>query len=317
MRSEARGDVRIDHVAFVLNPCSGGGGGDRIYLAVANELRRHGVQIAVFETTLEGGARPAAEAALRAGFTEIWTIGGDGTIQEVLEPIIDAGAVLGPLPGGTGNRLVEVVGRHHDDPVAQARWMMHRPAGWMDVGRCNGRYFTVRVGVGFEAVVAGKTEDDKSGLGNFAYVLATLRAARQVQSWNVRLTSADEVVYEGPMVAGMFANVPVRVVLRVPALEAADPVDGNLHAIIVPERPGIEALWRWLTGLGPEPAGDEVLEHGACAYRMSVDGGAALHIDGEAAGVPEEIDVHCVPGGLRVRGLDLSTAAAAPETELG
>lgn len=313
MTPEQQQSILIDHVAIILNPSSGGGGGDRIYLAVANELRRHGVQIALFETTRDGGAEPAVQAALRAGFTEIWTIGGDGTIQEVLEPIIDAGAVLGPIPGGTGNRLVEVVGRHCDDPVAQARWMMRQPVGRMDVGLCNGRYFTVRVGIGFEAVVAEETEDDKSGLGNFAYVLATLRAARQIDTWDVRLTAGERLVYEGPMVAAMFANVPVRVVLRVPALEAADPVDGDLHAIIVPERPGIEALWRWLTGIGEEPVGDEVLEHGAPSYHMSIDGGAHLHIDGEGAGTPEEIEVSCVPGGLRIRGLELSTDPAASD----
>lgn len=307
MTTEDRHEVTVDHVAIVLNPSSGGGGGDRLYLAVANELRRHGVQIAAFETTRAGGAEPAVQAALRAGFTEIWTIGGDGTIQEVLGAVIEAGAVLGPIPGGTGNRLVEVVGRHCDDPVAQARWMMRQPVRCMDVGICNGRYFTVRAGIGFEAVVAEETEDDKSGLGNFAYVLATLRAARQFHSWQVRLTAGDELVYEGPMVAAMFANVPVRVVLRVPALEAADPADGDLHAIIVPERPGIEALWRWLTGIGEEPAGDQVLEHGAPTYHMSIEGGAHLHIDGEAAGTPEQIEVSCVPGGLRVRGLDFST----------
>lgn len=306
MASAERRAIKIDHVAFILNPTSGGGGGDRIYLAVARELRRHGVQVAVFETTRDGGARPAVEAALRAGFTEIWTIGGDGTIQEALGPIIASGAVLGPIPGGTGNRLVEVIGRHHDDPVAQARWMMGQPTARMDVGTCNGRYFTVRVGVGFEAVVAGETEDDKSGLGNFAYVLATLRAARQIDTWQVRLTIGEALAYEGPMVAGMFANMPVRLGLRVPALEAADPVDGRLHAIIVPERPGLEVRWRWLTGLGPEPPGNEVLEHSASAYHLSVEGGAALHIDGEVFGAPEEIDVSCVPGGLRVRGLDLS-----------
>ncbi len=305
-------DIQIDHVAFIINPSSGGGGGGRIYLAVAHELRRHGVQIAAFETTRRRGAKPAVEAALRAGFSEIWVIGGDGTTQEAVGPIIEAEAVLGPLPGGTGNRLVEVVGRHCDNAVAQARWMMRQPVHRMDVGMCNGRYFTVRAGIGFEAVVAGETEDDKSGLGNFAYVLATLRAARQIDTWNVRLTSADEVVYEGPMVAGMFANMPVRVVLRVPALESADPTDGNLHAIIVPERPGIEALWRWLTGMGPEPVGDEVIEHCSPSYRMEIEGGAHVHIDGESAGTPESLEASCVASGLRVRGLDLSADLTAP-----
>jgi len=316
MSFEDRRQVKIDHVAFVLNPHSGGGGGDRVYLAVANELRRHGVQIAAFETTPAGGARPAVDAALRAGFTEIWTIGGDGTIQEVLEPIIEAGAVLGPIPGGTSNRLVEVIGVAPSDPVAQARWMMRQPVERMDVGRCEGLYFTVRVGIGFEAVVAGETEDGKSGLGNFAYVLAALRAARQIHTWQVRLVADGDLLYEGPMVAGMFANVPVRVALHVPALEVADPNDGALHAIVVPERPGIEALWRWLTGLGPEPAADEVLEYGSPAFRMTIEGGAHLHIDGEAAGAPEEVFAECVPGGLRVRGLHLSTDPFASDPGL-
>jgi diacylglycerol kinase family enzyme len=193
--------------------------------------------------------------------------------------------------------------------------MIHQQARRIDVGDCGGQLFTVRLGVGFEAVAAEEVEDDKSGLGNFAYVLATLRAARQIHTWDVRLSRGDDVMYEGPMVAAMFANVPVRVVLRVPALEAADPVDGNLHAIIVPERPGIEALWRWLTGLGPEPVGDEVLEYSGASFQMTVEGGAHLHIDGEAAGKPEEIDVHCIPAGLRVRGLDLLADAAAPADE--
>ena len=301
--------ITIDHVAFIVNPSSGGGGGGRIYLAVAEELRRHGVRIAAFETLRDGGAAPAVEAALRAGFTEIWVIGGDGTIQEAIGPIIEADAVLGPIPGGTGNRLVEVVGCDCYDPVAQARWMMRQPVKRMDVGLVNGRYFTVRVGIGFEAVVASKTEDDKSGLGNFAYVLASLCAARHIDTYDVRVTSGDELVYDGPMVAGMFANVPVRVVLRVPALEAANPVDGGLHVIMARERPGIEALWRWVTGIGDEPPKDEVLDHFAPEYTMEIEGGAMVHIDGEAVGMLDTLRVECLSGGLRIRGLDLTTPA--------
>jgi diacylglycerol kinase (ATP) len=298
--------ITVDHVAFILNPHSGGGGGGRIYLAAADELRRHGVQIAAFETLRNGGAAPAVEAALRAGFTEIWVIGGDGTIQEALGPIIAADAVLGPIPGGTGNRLVEVVGSDCYDPVAQARWMMRQAVKRMDVGVANGRYFTVRVGVGFEAVVASETEDDKSGLGNFAYVLATLRAARQIDSHHVRVTAEGKLLYEGSMVAGMFANMPVRVALRVPALEAANPRDGVLHTILVPERPGIEALWRWVTGIGPEPVGDEVIHFSGPRFTMNVEGGSPVHIDGEMAGRLEQLQVKCLAGGLRIRGLDLS-----------
>ncbi len=306
--------LSIDHVAFVLNPRSGGGGAGRTYLTIAEHLRRYEVQIAVFETSRRAGAGVAAEAALQAGFTEVWVIGGDGTIQEAIAPIMEADAVLGPLPGGTSNRLVEVVGHTASDPVQQALWMMRQRARRMDVGECNGRPFTVRMGVGFEAVAAQEVEDDKSGLGSLAYVFAGLRAVRQIVPRHVRLTAADETVYEGPMLAAMITNVPFRVGLKVPGFASADPVDGDLHAIILRERPGIEALWRWLTGMEERPAGDEVFTHCAPAYHLSLDSGAQVHLDGEAAGALDEIDLRCVPQGLRVRGLKLAPGtAAAPE----
>lgn len=295
--------ITIDHVAFVVNPHSGGGGGDRVFLWIAEQLRRHDVTIAAFETTSSGGAKPATEAALRAGFSEIWVIGGDGTIQEALHPIIEAGAVLGPLPAGTGNRLVMVVGPAPDDPVAQAIWMMRQPVREIDVGECEGNFFTVRVGVGFEAEAAEEALRDKSGLGNFAYLIAGLRAARDIQPRHLTLTAGSEVVYEGPMLAMMLTNLPVRVAVRVPGLASSGPVDGALHAIVLRERPGLDALWRWTVGGGSPPSGDEIFGHSAPDYRVLVEGGAPVHLDGEIIGTLDSFEARCHPRALKLRGL--------------
>ncbi len=303
---------KVEAVAFVVNPTSGGGGSDQLFLNIARLLRARGVWPAAFETRRHEGARPAVEAALRAGFEEIWVIGGDGTIRECLGPIVEAGAILGPIPGGTSNRLVEVVGHAWADPLAQAQWMLRQPVYRMDLGECNGELFTVRAGVGFEAKAAREVEDDKFGLGNFAYVVAGLRAARDIRPVPARLISGDEVLLEEPMLTVIFSNLPMRVLLRVPGLERASPTDGMLHTIVIRDRPGVDVLWRWVTSWQePPPEPKLVFEATASEFVLEVEGGADVHLDGEALGAHERVGVRCRPAALRLRGLDL--AAGTPE----
>ncbi len=301
----------VEAVAFVVNPMSGGGGGDQLLLNIARMLRSRGVWVAAFETHREHGATPAVEAALDAGFEEIWVIGGDGTIRECLGAIVEADAILGPIPGGTSNRLVEVVGHAWTDPLGQAEWMLGQPVRRMDLGECNGELFTVRAGVGFEAEAAREVEDDKSGLGNFAYVVAGLRAARQIRRVPVRLLAGDEVLLEDEMLTTIFSNLPMRVLLRVPGLERANPTDGALHAIVIRDRPGVDVLWRWVTSWQEPPSEPKlVFEATAPEFRLEVKGGAEVHLDGEGLGGQERVTVRCRHCALRLRGLDL--AAGTP-----
>ncbi len=305
------GDVSIDSVAFVVNPSSGGGGGDWLYLEIARLLRERGVWIAAFETTRDGGARPAVDAALRAGFSEIWVLGGDGTIQECLAPIVEAGAVLGPLPGGTSNRLVEVTGPAGDDPVERARWMLHRPVRAIDVGACDCELFTVRAGVGIEALAARLTEDDKSGLGSLAYVVAGVKAAQSAEPMAVELTADGEVLYEGLMLGAVITNLPIGVALKVPGVDRAAPTDGNLHVTIIPEKPDFRVLWQWLSRQrAAEPDGSTVFWHAGPHYRLSVEGEAEVHLDGQAVGTRSEIDFECRHKALRIRGLHFGSGTA-------
>lgn len=309
----ARETAAVEAVALVVNPSSGGGGGDRLALQVSRVLRERGVRIASFETTREEGARPAVEGALRAGFEEIWVLGGDGTVRECLGPIMEADAVLGPLPGGTGNRLVEVIG-HSTRVVTQARWMLDQPVHAIDVGVCNDQVFAVRVGVGFEAVAAREVEDDKSGLGNIAYIVAGLRAAREVEPVGLTITGPEGTLFDGEMLAAIFANVPIHALLQVPGLGRPDPRDGKLQAVIISKRPSLEELWRWLRGeRSAPPAASPICDISSPSFEATVNGGAVVHLDGESAGRMEQITLQCRPGALHVRGLDLTPGTADDE----
>jgi len=95
---------------IILNPISGGGAGRRARPEISRALDARGVQYHIHETEGPGDARERARALSRPGAV-IVAAGGDGTIHEVANGLLDAGglATLGLIPVGTGNDFVKVV----------------------------------------------------------------------------------------------------------------------------------------------------------------------------------------------------------------
>lgn len=297
----------IHAVALVVNPASGGGGNDHLQLAITRMLREQGIWVAAFATHPLRGARPAVEAALAAGFAEIWGVGGDGTIQQALAPIVEAGAVLGPIPGGTSNRLVAVIGATEHHGLEQARWMLRQPVTTIDLGACNGELFTVRAGIGVGALAARLTERDKRGMGNLAYIFAGVKAARQTEPRQVWLRAEGRTVYEGSMWGAIVTNLPFVVPLKAPGIDRATPTDGRVHVTIIPERPDLSRIWQWLKRRRADtPTDPAVVQYDGPRCQLEADGAVEVHLDGEILGAVRAVEVECRPRALRVRGLKIA-----------
>jgi diacylglycerol kinase (ATP) len=125
----------------VVNPASAGGRTARAWPAMRRALAQAGVDL---EERLTGGRFEAVELtreALRSGCERVVAVGGDGTLNEVLNGFFDAaggavapGAVLGLLPSGTGGDFRRTAGI----PTAAAEAATVLAAGsWrpVDVGR--------------------------------------------------------------------------------------------------------------------------------------------------------------------------------------
>ncbi|MFP4250405.1 MAG: diacylglycerol/lipid kinase family protein [Armatimonadota bacterium] len=293
----------MEEVAFVINPVSGKSDGYQQFAVAADVLRKRGIHVVSYQTDPDEGARPACEEALEAGFREIWVIGGDGTIRDCLRPLMDADAILGALPGGTANRLVGALGPYSGDIEKRAEWMVEQPAERVDLGECEGKLFSVHVGVGFEAVAAQKTEDDKSGLGSFAYLVAGFSALREVEPQNVTLRAGDEVVYDGPMISALFSNMPLESLIRGAGGDIGDPVHGELSAKVITEAPGWRMFIRWLQGIAEAPSESMVVSHTAPEYTLTLERDAEVHADGEMLGRKSALKLRCLHDALRVRGL--------------
>ncbi len=108
----------------IVNPTSAGGATGEGWARIASDLRAHFGAFNVLFTKARGDGRKLASEAAQAGRELIVACGGDGTISEVANGIIESGAVsaeLGVLPSGTGGdfrRTLRIPTRTSDAALA-------------------------------------------------------------------------------------------------------------------------------------------------------------------------------------------------------
>ncbi len=303
--SEVSSASAVDAVAVVLNPNAGDSSGAWVYPQVAEILREHGVEFACFETAPNRGAAPAADRALRAGFEDVWVVGGDGTVRQCLPAIMQADAVLGVIAAGTSNCLAMETGPMLPNPAMLAAWMLRQPVRRMDVGECNGEPFTVRMGVGLEALAARITERDKRGVGPVAYLMAGIQAISENQPLTLTVEADGQVIYRRAAIGAILSNLRLHPMLSFVGRESVRPDDGLLHATIIEDEPIAAHFAEWLGGVTRgDPHLEGIVEHRAVEFHLHSEGAAHTHVDGEDIGVHNDLTVRCMPGALKVRGLE-------------
>ncbi len=135
---------------------------------VERVLREAGLDYRIVRTTHPGHATEAARAALRDGERFLVAVGGDGTVHEVVNGMIEAGrpvapdAVLGVVAAGSGCDFVKSFGRP-GDAVASAGHLAGDRVQAIDVGTvtCAGqdqpRYFVNIAEAGLGGAVVART----------------------------------------------------------------------------------------------------------------------------------------------------------------
>jgi diacylglycerol kinase (ATP) len=194
---------RIGRVLLIVNPASRLG--NRIRMKALRAFADAGVECRMMLTEAPGHAAIIAKTHA-SKYDAVFTLGGDGTVMEVLSALAHQGLPVGVLAGGTAN----VVARTLRIPLNPARAVPLLLAGdeaTMDLGRLgDGRRFAIGVGVGLDATMISEAPDRlKRRFGFMAYVLGGYKAVLRNQKFHLRLT-VDGVVYERTASAILVAN---------------------------------------------------------------------------------------------------------------
>jgi len=164
----------------IVNPNSGDG--DH---AEAVRSRAELLEYEYRETETAGDTVEFARAAAAAGASTVVAAGGDGTVNEVVQGIDEAGALeattLGVVPAGTGNNFAGNIGvrslEHAFDVLENGRRRR------IDLGRTGESVFVNSCVAGVTAEASGDTSSDMKGrLGVLAYVISTVQSVSEFEA---------------------------------------------------------------------------------------------------------------------------------------
>lgn len=257
----------------------------------------------VFATSEAGEARALAARLSREGYPKLVVAGGDGTINEVVNGLADAGLdsapALGILPSGTMNvfaRELKLPGRD-----LQRCWetIENSDGKPVDLWRADGHFFVQLAGIGLDAdIIAHTTWEMKVRYGPLSYVMAGLREMRAFRETVIVRAEGHperEAAYllagNGALYGGPFRLFP----------EAR--IDDQLLDVVLVEKHGYRSLARLLqaftlSGYRGLPGLHYFQTRAMTVYGA---GGAAVpvEVDGDLSTVTP-VTFRCAPRALRV-----------------
>src|SRR6266511_2094124 len=178
----------MDKVLVILNPWAGRGTAGRRRPELEQSLRETGADFDIVTTHAVGGAIELAWQGVERGYGRIVAVGGDGTINEVVNGIKGAEAGLGRrvrlgvIPLGTGSDFVKALdGVEANDIHGGIRRAVGERTRAVDLGRVRvgdntPRFFINALGVGLDAQVAAESLKLTKLKGLAVYLVAIIRA---------------------------------------------------------------------------------------------------------------------------------------------
>ena len=212
---------KLPKVLVVANPKSGGGSTAKRLPDIERALRRYGLQYTLATTDRPGHATEIAASAKAHDVDVIAVVGGDGTLNEVVQAYMakDGAAVDGPdlalVPSGSGGDFRRTLGLSGsvDEAVARIRYGQRHPCDFGvlelhdNAGKRALRAFINVASFGVGGLVDRIVNDSPKWMGGrAAFFLGALRATLQYKNAGVRVRIDGAPFYEGPIFNVAIAN---------------------------------------------------------------------------------------------------------------
>ncbi|MDT7624328.1 MAG: hypothetical protein QOD82_4859 [Pseudonocardiales bacterium] len=286
--------------------------------ALASELK-----LDVLQTQYRGHAAEATAAAVRGGTELVIAHGGDGTVNEVVNGLLEArppgegpadaeAPLFAVVPGGSANVFARALGLPKD-PLEATSAVLHaladRRTRTVGLGRADDRWFTFNAGLGWDAEVVASVERARAR-GHEAsptrYARTALRhylrQLRNPRSLTIELPGEEPV--SGLRLAMVCATDPWTYLGSRPVRTnpGCGETDGLALFALRSLGPGtVLPLIREILRKQGDPNGPNILRRDELPLiRVSSDTPVALQVDGDYLGERSEVEFVAVPRALRV-----------------
>ena len=273
-------------------------------------------EVRVRATEARGHARDVARRALHDGTDAVIVVGGDGTVNEVVNglmaDLIDhPRPVLGVVPAGHTNVLSRTLGFPNEPVEATSMLLEALREGrtrTIGLGRVDGRYFCCSAGLGLDAEVLARVEHlrARGARASIPLYVATAIVAQAAAAlggrpglsvdfadresitdvYTVIVQNAPVWTYFGGLSVTFAPEVDLEAGLAVYGLRSLDPISLSNHLALAALRP---------SRLGTEAGASDI-----DAFTVRSEAPVPLQVDGDLVGDRTEVRFESVREALRV-----------------
>lgn len=273
----------------VANPVSGRGQGAKAAAELAAGLQRAGVPTELLLTGCRGEAFTRLRC-LEPGTDLVVSVGGDGTLREVFEGLVDPEIPVLPVPFGTANVLAVEL-RLPRDVHHALEILARRRLARIDVARVNDHLSFLVTGIGLDGAAVREVERRRRGpISRWSYVRALAAIAGRYRPPRLRV-KVDGKALEGEYGLVLVSNVASYAGLLHLA-EDARIDDGSFEAYLFPTGRWSELLGALARGFLARLPSGKVRMHRVRQVEVESEVPVPYQVDGDVGGeTPVEIRV--------------------------
>lgn len=192
---------------LIVNPCSGRAKMRGELLRVTEIFSNADFEVTVYPTKARGDATKRASLISENEYDIIVVCGGDGTLNEVITGLMQAGVNcrLGYIPSGTLNEWSSGLNISRSIPQA-ARDIINGKEITLDIGKFGNKYFSYTASFGaFTSASYSAPQEVKNVLGQAAYFFEGIKSLNNIKPVHLKFI-CDEKEVEGDFLFGAVSN---------------------------------------------------------------------------------------------------------------
>jgi diacylglycerol kinase (ATP) len=170
------------NIAILCNPLAGNGKAVELAEKILVDLSDKTISNKIFKKQWPKDLSP---------FTDIFIVGGDGTLNYFINHYPDIRIPLAIFNGGTGNDFHWLLygEKTFEEQLELVLNTTPRP---IDIGKCNENFFINGVGIGFDGAVAKSLTGKKKKAGKTSFLIAIMKKIFYYRSKSYRITSSEK-----------------------------------------------------------------------------------------------------------------------------
>lgn len=282
---------------FIVNKFSGGGYRPDVEGRIIEKCRSGKTECRIEFTQSRGHATELANWAVEQKMDFVFAVGGDGTVNEVAQGLVNSNVAMGILPKGSGNGLA----RHLRLPMdfkKSLEVISHHRQEWIDTMLINEKLSVNVSGIGFDGHIAAMFAN-KSKRGLIGYTKLVLNEFRKYKSFDASVTLNEKTFPVKSFIIAIANSSQFGNNAKVaPKASVCDELIDVSFIRKVPFTQAAAFAGKMFTGKLDQSRFVDIHKSGKILIQLN--GPVAYHVDGEAMKPSSVFDAIIQPASLKV-----------------